>query len=135
MDEATEHKIRNLKLQILRVEKEIASKQHGANLNAFLSVGHAGQIARANERERKRLEEKLEKLKAQLVELDPTAAAAPPPPAPVKPEPKAVPAPKAKAAPKATSAKPAAKPAPKKKAAPVKSETASKSAKKPAKKK
>jgi len=75
MDDAVrEQKIRSLKIRILQVEKEIAAKQHGSKLNAFLSVGHASQIAKASERETKRLEDRLEVLRKQLGELDPTAA-------------------------------------------------------------
>lgn len=127
MDDATrEQKIRSLKIRILQVEKEIAAKQHGSKLNAFLSVGHASQIAKASERETKRLEDKLEALRKQLGELDPTAA----PPAkeaekPAKPE--AAAAVKTKKT-EAAKPKPAAKEDPKKKAA------ATKTVKKPVKK-
>lgn len=75
MDDATEHKIRDLKLRILRVEKELAKTVHNANLGSWLRAGHPGQIAKAGERDRKRLEDKLAELRAQLESLtpDPTA--------------------------------------------------------------
>ncbi|MDD5088108.1 MAG: hypothetical protein PHI18_04855, partial [bacterium] len=73
-DAAREQKIRSLKIRILQAEREIAAKQHGSKLNAFLSVGHASQIAKTSEREVKRIEDKLDGLRKQLLELDPTAA-------------------------------------------------------------
>ena len=125
-DAAREQKIRSLKIRIMQAEREIAAKQHGSHLNAFLSVGHAGQIAKAGERERKRLEDKLDGLRKQLGELDPTAA---PPPeksadAPLIP----------KKAETAAKPKPAAKEDVKKKAAATKSAATTKPAKKPVKK-
>jgi hypothetical protein len=69
MDEATVHKVRDIKLKIMHVEKELAATQHNAGLGQWLGAGHAGQMARANERERTRLEAKLEELKTKLNEL------------------------------------------------------------------
>ncbi len=76
MDEATERKVRDLKLRILKVEKELAASQHSANLGAWLHAGHAGQIQRTAERDRERLQAKLEELKKQLDELAPGSTAA-----------------------------------------------------------
>jgi len=103
MDEATTHKVRDLKLKILHVEKELQATQHNADLGQYLRAGHASQMAKANERERERLETKLEELRSKLNELtggEPPAAPGP------KPEP-AAPAPtpaKKAAATKATAA-------------------------------
>lgn len=140
MDEQTEHKVRNLKMKILRLDRELAAKQHGAGLNALLSVGHASQIAKASERDRKRLEAKLDQLRTQLAELEPGAAV---PSRSEKPE-KAAAAPVKKAAKPAEKAQPKtavkpkakapAKPAAKKTAA-TKSAAAKTGAKTPAKKK
>ena len=69
MDDATAHKIRDVKLRILHVEKELQATQHNAELGQYLRAGHATQMAKANERERARLEAKLEDLKAKLAEL------------------------------------------------------------------
>lgn len=66
MDEATERKIRDLRLKILKVEKELAARQHSANLGTWLHAGHAGQIQRTAERDRQRLETKLKELKTKL---------------------------------------------------------------------
>ena len=96
MDDAAERKVRDLKLQILKVEKELAKTQSSAHLGAWLHAGHAGQIQRTAERDRQRLETKLAELKAKLEELVPGSAA----PA-EKPKPAA--------AKKAASEKPAAK--------------------------
>jgi hypothetical protein len=75
MDEATERKIRDLKLKILKVEKELAATQHSANLGSWLHAGHAGQIQKTAERDRKRLEAKLEELRAQLEQAAPGSIA------------------------------------------------------------
>lgn len=135
MDDATqEQKIRSLKIRIMQVEKEIAAKMHGSHLNAFLSVGHASQIAKASERDRKRLEGKLEELKKQLYELDPRAI---PPPEKVEAKPAPVEKPPTKPKKAAAPAKPktaATKPTAKKKAAATKAAAATKTTKKPAKK-
>jgi hypothetical protein len=79
MDDATEHKIRDLRLRILKVEKEIAASKHNANLGAWLRAGHPSQMAKQGERERQRLEAKLEDLQAKLAELQPTDETAPAP--------------------------------------------------------
>ncbi len=71
MDEATEHKVRDLKLKILKTEKELAATQHTMNLGAWLHAGHAGQMHRSAEKDRVRLEAKLEELKGKLEELAP----------------------------------------------------------------
>lgn len=97
MDENLEHKIRDLKLRIMRVEKELARSLHNVNLGAWLHAGHPSQMAKAGERERKRLETKLAELRAQLEKLAPGSTPQPapapleakpvapaPPPAPVK---------------------------------------------------
>jgi hypothetical protein len=74
----------------MRVEKELARTLHNVNLGAWLHAGHPSQMAKAGERERKRLEAKLTELRAQLEKLAPgsTPKPAPPPveapPAPVK---------------------------------------------------
>ena len=80
MDEATERKVRDLKLKILKTEKELAATQHTMNLGAWLGAGHAGQMHRTAEKDRQRLEAKLAELKAKLEELAPgsTAPAAKP---------------------------------------------------------
>jgi len=132
MDENLEHQIRDLKLKIMRVEKELARTLHNVNLGAWLHAGHPSQMAKAGERERKRLETKLAELRAQLEKLAPGStpkpvpppaeakplSAAPPRPVPVKPvapkpkaeaqSAKAAPAVKSKAARKAADKKPAA---------------------------
>jgi hypothetical protein len=104
MDEITEHKIRDLKLRIQMAERELAATIHNAGLGAFLRAGHPTQINKAAERDRKRLEEKLEDLKSKLAELDPTAVTAAAP----EPETKVVPEKKPAAAKKAAAEKPAA---------------------------
>ena len=125
MDENLEHKIRDLKLKIQRVEKELAKTLHNANLGAWLHAGHPSQMAKAGERERKRLEAKITELREKLEELAPGSMPQPvkaeavpePAPAPEKAQPVVEPpAPvKAKtakpkpAAVKTTKAKPAAK--------------------------
>jgi hypothetical protein len=90
MDEATEHKIRSLKFKILQAEKELSATQHKGELGQWLHAGHPQQMAKANEREHKRLEDKLEDLKSRLKELtgesdtpEPAAVAAE---APAKPK-------------------------------------------------
>jgi hypothetical protein len=70
MDQTSEHKIRDLKLKILHAEKELAASQHNSSLGAALRTGHASQMARAAERDRKRLEGKIEELKSQLASLE-----------------------------------------------------------------
>ena len=77
MDEVTERKVRDLKLKILKVEKELAASQHTANLGAWLRAGNANQIHKSAERDRQRLETKLEELKGKLEEIAPGAASAP----------------------------------------------------------
>jgi hypothetical protein len=109
MDETTERKVRDLKLKILHVERELSGAQHHSGVSAMLRVGHPGQIAKAGERERKRLETKLEELKSKLEALEPGSVA--------KPIEAAAP-----------------EPVSKEKAAPVKTETAAKTTKKTAKK-
>jgi hypothetical protein len=74
MDEATEHKVRDLKLKLLMVEKELTASQHHSNLGAMLRAGNPSQMNRAAERDRKRLEAKRDDLLAQLTALDPAAA-------------------------------------------------------------
>jgi hypothetical protein len=76
MDDVTEHKIRDLRLRILKAEKEIAASKHNVNLGAWLGAGHASQMAKQGERDRQRLEAKLEELKAKLAELQPSDDAA-----------------------------------------------------------
>ena len=100
MDELTERKVRDLKLKIVHVEKELAATQHHNDLGAMLRTGHPSQIAKAGERERKRLETKLDELRTKLAELDPDyhKPAAPETPKPAVKE-KAAPA-KAAATPK-----------------------------------
>jgi hypothetical protein len=105
MDENLEHKIRDLKLRILRVEKELVRTLHNVNLGAWLHAGHPSQMAKAGERERKRLEAKLTELRAQLEKLAPGSTPQPAP-APVEAEPVA-PAPRP-APVKAATAKPQA---------------------------
>jgi hypothetical protein len=75
MDEAAERKIRDLKLKILKAEKELAATQHTMNLGAWLKAGHAGQIHRTAEKDRLRLEAKLVELKAKLEEVAPESTA------------------------------------------------------------
>ena len=75
MDEATERKVRDLKLRILKTEKELAATQHTMHLGAWLGAGHAGQIHRTAEKDRLRLEAKLEELKAKLEEVAPGSSA------------------------------------------------------------
>ncbi len=107
MDEATEHKVRDLKLQILKAEKELAATQHTMNLGAWLGAGRAGQMHRSAEKDRARLEAKLAELKAKLEEVAPGSTAAAPSAAP---EPPASPPTERKAAAKKTAApKPARK--------------------------
>jgi hypothetical protein len=114
MDENTEHKIRDLKLRIMRVEKELARSLHNVNLGAWLHAGHPSQMAKAGERDRKRLETKLAELRAQLETLAPGSTPKPvPSPVEAKPTSAAAPKPKAeaesaKAAKKAADQKPAA---------------------------
>ncbi len=88
MDEQTEHKIRDLKLKLLMVEKELNASQHKTNLGAMLRAGNPAQMARAADRDRKRLEEKRDKLMEQLVALDPNSAEAKPAPAKAAANPK-----------------------------------------------
>ena len=71
MDEATERKVRDLKLQILKAEKELAASQHSANLGAWLGAGHPKQLQHTAEKERRRLETKLDELRAKLEAVAP----------------------------------------------------------------
>lgn len=96
MDDAAERKVRDLKLRILKVERELAKTQSSANLGAWLHAGHAGQIQRTAERDRQRLAAKLEELKAKLEELAPGYAAPPEEPKPKAAKKAASPAPAAK---------------------------------------
>ena len=108
MDETIERKVRDLKLKILKVEKELAATQHSANLGTWLHAGRAGQIQHTAERDRVRLEAKLAELKAKLEEVAPGSTAPPEKPKRVaakKIAPEPAPAEKKKAAAK----KPAAK--------------------------
>jgi gamma-glutamyl:cysteine ligase YbdK (ATP-grasp superfamily) len=75
MDDATQIKIRDLKLKIVKVERELNATLHNSNLAAALRTGHAGQLAKAAERDRVRLEAKLEELKAKLDSVTGTAPA------------------------------------------------------------
>jgi uncharacterized membrane protein len=114
MEENLEHQIRDLKLKIMRVEKELARTLHNVNLGAWLHAGHPSQMAKAGERDRKRLETKLAELRAQLEKLAPGSTPKPvTPPVEAKPASAAAPKPKAeapsaKAAKKAADKKPAA---------------------------
>jgi hypothetical protein len=140
MDENLEHKIRNLKLKVLRVEKELARTQHNVNLGAWLRAGHPGQLAKAGERDRVRLETKLFELRAELEKLAPGSTSKPappaevkpvtpaPPPTPAQPEAEAITRPKPQAGAKSTKTVPAGKGKATKKAA-VKKPAASESAK------
>jgi hypothetical protein len=92
MDDTTERKVRDLKLKILQTEKELSGTQHHTGVAAMLRAGHPGQLAKTAERERKRLETKLEDLRARLAAVEAPAAAP-------EAQEKAAPA-KAKAAPK-----------------------------------
>jgi hypothetical protein len=74
MDEQTEKKIRDLKLRITMAEKELTATQNSMKLGVMLKAGHAGQMAKNAERDRERLESKLETLRAKLLELDPLQA-------------------------------------------------------------
>jgi hypothetical protein len=134
MDENLEHKIRDLKLRILRVEKELARTLHNVNLGAWLHAGHPSQMAKAGERERKRLEGKLAELRAQLEKLAPGST---PQPAPAPVEAKPVREPLRPAPPpapvKVTAAKPKAEAQGTKTAPAIKGKTTKKAAeKKPA---
>jgi outer membrane biosynthesis protein TonB len=80
LDDQTEKKIRDLKLRILKTEKELQSSQHHLKLGAWLRAGHAGQLNRNAEKDRIRLEEKLKDLHASLESL--TGVPSTPPPAP-----------------------------------------------------
>lgn len=106
MDDATAHKIRGLKLKILHVEKELAATHHNAELGQWLRAGRTAQMAKASERERIRLETKLDDLKARLAALTTEGSAPAPLAAPATVEP----APKPKAAKKAAATKAAAAP-------------------------
>jgi hypothetical protein len=75
MDDATAHKVRDLKLKILIVEKELAATHHNSELGQWLRAGHASQMAKAAERERERLEKKLEELKGKIEALTGKASA------------------------------------------------------------
>ena len=108
MEENLEHQIRDLKLKIMRVEKELARTLHNVNLGAWLHAGHPSQMAKAGERDRKRLETKLAELRAQLEKLAPGSTPKPvTPPVEAKPASAAAPKPKAEA-PSAKAAKKAA---------------------------
>jgi hypothetical protein len=85
MDESVEHKIRNLRLRILRAERELAASRHNVGLGAMLGAGHRKQMEKAGERERQRLEAERDELTAQLNALTGTPAKTPAvPPAPVE---------------------------------------------------
>jgi hypothetical protein len=77
MDETIERKVRDLKLQILKAEKELAKTQSSANLGAWLHAGRANQIQKNAERDRQRLEAKLTELKAKLEETAPGSTTPP----------------------------------------------------------
>jgi hypothetical protein len=80
MDEQTEKKIRDLKLKIHTLEKEQTQSQYTMNRGAFLRAGHAGQIARNADKDRARIQEKIDELRAKLEELTgPTEDPAPAP--------------------------------------------------------
>jgi hypothetical protein len=83
MDQTPEQKIRDLKLKLLRAEKELTTSQHNSSLGAALRTGHASQMARAAERDRLRLEARIEELKTKLAALE---ASAPPAPAAESPQ-------------------------------------------------
>lgn len=124
MDDQTEKKIRDLKLRILKTEKELQSSQHNMKLGAWLRAGHAGQINRNAEKDRLRLEDKLKELKAMLESL--TGITAEPPLA-------KTPAAQPVKSPKTEKADSVKKETPKK-AEPAKEKTAAKTEKKTAKK-
>ena len=88
MDEATAHKVRDLKLKILHAEKELQATQHNANLGQWLHAGHTAQMAKANDRERERLEAKLADLKSKLDALTGGDSAPAPEPVAAETEPK-----------------------------------------------
>ncbi len=71
MDEATQRKVRELKLKILMLEKELKQSQHTMGLQGWLKAGHSGQISRAAAKDRSRIEEKLELLREQVRALSP----------------------------------------------------------------
>ncbi len=70
MNEVQEKKSRDLKLKIARLEKELKQSQHTMNLQGWLRAGHAGQISRAAEKDKQRIDEKLSALRAELGALE-----------------------------------------------------------------
>lgn len=70
MDELTTKKVRDLKLKITNLEKELTQTQHTMGLQGWLKAGHSGQIARNADKDRKRIEAKIAELKSQILSLE-----------------------------------------------------------------
>lgn len=70
MDDSATKKIRDLKLQIAKLEKELIQTQHTLGLQGWLKTGHAGQISKTAQKDRRRIEEKLQDLRTRLAALE-----------------------------------------------------------------
>lgn len=66
MAEDRERKARKIRLEILRLEKELAASQKHARLGSFLHADRPGTIRSQAERDRKRLEEAIAELREEL---------------------------------------------------------------------
>ncbi len=71
MDEDKERQARKIRLKIMRLQKELASSQHHASLGSFLQAGRPSNIRNQAERDRKRLEEEIARLREHLKTLTP----------------------------------------------------------------
>jgi hypothetical protein len=79
MNEDIQQKIRDLKMKIARAERELTATRHNSGLAAALRTGHAGQLAKAAERDRLRLETRIEELRTKLAALLEPADSSPDP--------------------------------------------------------
>lgn len=128
MDETSEKKLRSLKLKLVMAEKELQAAGAKWKLGGFLGAGHANAMNREVDKVKSRLNETIEKIKAQISEITGET------PAPEKVEAKPAPKPEP-AAKKAADKKPEAKAEPKKTEKASVKKPAQKTAAKTAKKK
>jgi methylmalonyl-CoA mutase N-terminal domain/subunit len=69
MDEASEKKVRSLRLKLAIAEKELQAAGAKWKLGGFLGAGHANAMNREVDKVQARLNEKIEKIKTQIAEI------------------------------------------------------------------
>lgn len=79
MDEATEKKVRSLKLKVVMAERELHSSSGKWKLGALLKAGHADAMNREVSKVTERLEAKIAKLRDEIAALTGATVNAPKP--------------------------------------------------------